>query len=295
MRVAVTGSQGQVVQSLIERARERGIEIVTLSRPAFDLTKPSTIFALVRTVAPEVIVNAAAYTAVDKAETDEPLAARINGAGAGAVAQAAARIGIPVLQISTDYVFDGRIDRPYREVDATSPLSAYGRSKLAGERLVCAANPRHVILRTSWVYSPFGANFLRTMLRLGETRDTISVIDDQIGCPTSAHEIADAVLDICAALQARPRRDDLFGVFHFAGAGAASWADFAEAIFAEAAHLGRRAVAVQRITTAQYPAAARRPANSRLDTRKLTDTYGVMPRAWRSPLPSIVERALANR
>lgn len=295
MRVAVTGSQGQVVQSLIERARERGIELVTLSRPAFDLARPSTIFARVRTVAPDVIVNAAAYTAVDKAETDEPLATCVNGGGAGAVAQAAARIGIPVLQLSTDYVFDGRVDRPYREVDATAPLGAYGRSKLAGERLVSAANPRHVILRTSWVYSPFSANFLRTMLQLGETRDTIPVIDDQIGCPTSAHDIADAILDICAALQARPRRDDLFGVFHFAGAGAASWADFAEAIFTEAARFGRGAVAVERITSAQYKAAARRPANSRLDTRKLTNTYGVVPRPWRSPLPSIVERALTNR
>ena len=295
MRVAVTGSQGQVVQSLIERAQERGIELVTLGRPAFDLARPSTIFARVRAVAPDVIVNAAAYTAVDKAETHEPLATCVNGAGAGTVAQAAARAGIPVLQLSTDYVFDGRVDRPYREVDAAVPLNAYGRSKLAGERLVSAANPRHVILRTSWVYSPFGTNFLRTMLRLGEARDAIPVIDDQVGCPTSAHDIADAVLDICAALQARPRRDDLFGIFHFAGAGAATWADFAEAIFTEAARRGRRPVRVERITSAQYPAAARRPVNSRLDTRKLTDIYGVVPRPWRAPLPSIIERALTNR
>lgn len=294
MRIAVTGSQGQIVRSLLERASENDAEIFPLARPHLDLAEPSTILPAVESVAPEIIVNAAAYTAVDKAEAEEPLAHRINGAGAGAVARAAERLGIPVIHFSTDYVFDGTCDRPYREDDSTAPINAYGRSKRAGEQEVMEATQHHVILRTSWVYSPFGANFVRTMLRLGETREHVSVVADQIGRPTSALDIADAILAVCRKLQGRPGDERLFGIFHMAGAGATNWADFAEAIFAEAALHARRPVTVTRIASGQYETAARRPANSRLDTQKLTEIYEITLPSWQSSLSPVIIRLIEN-
>jgi dTDP-4-dehydrorhamnose reductase len=294
MRVAVTGSQGQVVRALLERAPLQGIEIVTLGRPQFDLVEPSSLTAAIASLAPDIVVNAAAYTAVDKAEAEEVLATRINAAGAGAVALAAFGIGAPIIQLSTDYVFDGELDRPYLESDPTGPVNAYGRSKLLGEQAVRVANPRHAILRTSWIYGPFGANFVRTMLRLGETRDTIGVVADQIGAPTNALDIADAILDICHILKGQRDNEDLYGLFHLAGGGAASWADFAEAIFTEAAARGRKPVTVARIATTQYPTPARRPRNSQLDTQRLATTYGVSLPPWRKSLPQVIAKLLAN-
>ena len=188
---------------------------------------------------PDVVVNAAAYTAVDKAEAEEGVAIAVNGVGAGHVAEAASRIGAPLLHLSTDYVFDGALDRPYREDDPTGPTGAYGRSKLIGERLVAERCPDCVILRTAWVYSPFGANFLRTMLRLGETREEVRVVADQRGNPTSALDIASALLSIAAAVR-NDSSPTMRGIFHMTGSGEATWADFAEAIFHEAAARGRR-------------------------------------------------------
>ena len=185
MRIAVTGSKGQVATSLLERAGPK-LEVVALGRPAFDLTDRAAVLAGLEAARPDVIVNAAAYTAVDKAEAEEAEALRVNGEGAGHVAEAAERLGVPLLHLSTDYVFDGALDRPYREDDPTGPTGAYGRSKLAGEKAVAAACENSVILRTAWVYSPFGANFVRTMLRLNETRDEVGVVADQRGNPTSA-------------------------------------------------------------------------------------------------------------
>jgi dTDP-4-dehydrorhamnose reductase len=294
MRIAVTGSQGQVARSLSERAKERGMDVVALARPQFDLTEPETIGTSLTAAAPDVVVNAAAYTAVDKAESEEALAHMINCSGAAMVADAANRLAIPVIHLSTDYVFDGGLDRPFREDDPTGPLNAYGRSKLAGEEAVRAANARHVILRTSWVYSPFGANFVRTMLRLGETRAAVSVVADQIGQPTCALDIADAILDICDVLKTRPVNDHHFGLFHLAGSGATNWADFAKAIFAEAARHGRPGVSVAPIATSQYPTPARRPANSRLDTQKLANIYGIELPQWRSSLSLVIERLLQH-
>jgi dTDP-4-dehydrorhamnose reductase len=294
MRVAVTGSRGQIVRSLVERAAQRDAEIVTLARPSFDLVDPSTILRTVESVAPDMIVNAAAYTAVDKAESEEALADEINGVGAGSVARAAKRLGIPVIQVSTDYVFEGTLDWPYREDDLTGPINAYGRSKLAGEQAVKEATPHHVILRISWLYSPFGANFVRTMLRLAETRDKIGVVADQIGQPTCALDVADGVLTICDKLKDQPGEERLFGTFHMAAAGAASWADFAEAIFTETARRGRRRAAVARITTEQYPTPARRPSNSRLDAQKLAEIYGVALPPWRNSLPAVIVRLLES-
>jgi dTDP-4-dehydrorhamnose reductase len=292
MRIVVTGSQGQIAQSLLERAPPRGVEVLTLARPQFDLTEPASFIPAIASIAPHIVINAAAYTSVDKAEDEEATALRINSDGADAIAFAASRIGAPIIQLSTDYVFDGGSSRPYREDDATDPLGAYGRSKLLGEQAVKAANSKHVILRTSWVYSPFGANFVRTMLRLGETRKNISVVADQIGQPTSALDIADAILDICQRLNVQREDSNLYGVFHLAGADAASWADFAEAIFAMSANNGRHPAAVNRITTAGYPTPARRPANSRLDTLKLATVYRISLPSWRRSLPPVIERLL---
>ncbi|GGC53971.1 dTDP-4-dehydrorhamnose reductase [Chelatococcus reniformis] len=295
MRILVTGTEGQVVRSLTERAgRLTDVEVVAVGRPALDLARPEAVAAALDPVGADVIVNAAAYTAVDQAESEPELADTINGAGAGAVAAAAARRGLPVVQISTDYVFDGSRERAYGEEDATGPVSAYGRSKLAGERAVQAANANSVVLRTAWVYSPFGKNFAKTMLRLAGTRDEVAVVDDQIGAPTSALDIADAILAVAAQLVARPGDDGLRGVFHMSAAGRASWADFAEAIFAASRAAGGPTAQVKRITTAEFPTPARRPAYSRLDCGKLEVVHGVTLPDWRESVPSVVERLLAE-
>ena len=290
MRILVTGTQGQIVRALLERGRAEGVAIEALGRPDYDLLAPSRLVEAISASSADVVVNAAAYTAVDKAESEPEIAAAINGAAAGEIAWAAALRAAPVIQLSTDYVFDGALARPYREDDPLAPINVYGRSKLVGELAVAAANPRHVILRTAWVYSPFGANFVKTMLRLGETHGTVRVVADQWGSPTSAFDLADAILAIARRLTAAPAEASLRGVFHLVGSGEASWADFAEAIFAEARGFGRAPVAVARIATADYPTPARRPANSRLDTSKLRAVYGITPPDWRASLASCVER-----
>jgi dTDP-4-dehydrorhamnose reductase len=292
MRILVTGAHGQVVTAMRERAPE-GVEVVALGRPGLDLADPGSIEAAFEGETADVVVNAAAYTAVDKAESEEALATRINGEGAGLVARAARALGAPVIQLSTDYVFDGSLDRPYAEDDPTGPIGAYGRSKLAGEEAVAEGNPRHVILRTAWVYSPFGANFVKTMLRLGQTRREARVVADQRGSPTSALDIADAVIEIAAKMLLQPTPEK-YGVFHMTGAGEATWAEFAEAIFTQAHALGRAAVKVVPIATAEYPTPARRPANSRLDGARLKREYGVALPPWRDSLKAVVGRLIAS-
>jgi dTDP-4-dehydrorhamnose reductase len=290
MRVAVTGSKGQVATSLLERAGPK-LEVIAVGRPEFDLTDRTAVLAGLEAARPEVIVNAAAYTAVDKAEAEEALALRVNGEGAGHVAEAAARLGVPLLHLSTDYVFDGALDRPYREDDPTGPSGAYGRSKLAGEKLVSARCQHSVILRTAWVYSPFGANFVRTMLRLNETRDEVGVVSDQRGNPTSALDIADSLIAIAARVK-DDRSPGLRGIFHMTGSGEGTWADFAEVVFREAEARGRRSTRVKRIPTADYPTPARRPANSRLDNEKLARVYGFRLPDWRRSVEACCARLL---
>jgi len=279
-RMVVTGCEGQVVSSLIERtALDDRFEVVALGRPALDLARPETVGALLRDARPDVIVSAAAYTAVDQAETEEGVATIINGTAAGAIAAAADALGVPVIHLSTDYVFDGSKDAPYLETDPVAPIGAYGRSKLAGERAVAEATDNYAILRTAWVYSPFGKNFLKTMLRVAETRDSLNVVDDQVGNPTSALDIADAVIVVATNLQAS---DDagLRGVFHMTGTGEASWADFAEEIFALSNSKGGTTAVVSRIPSSSYPTPAKRPANSRLDCSKLAGVHGVRLPRW---------------
>ncbi|SCW76794.1 dTDP-4-dehydrorhamnose reductase [Rhizobium mongolense subsp. loessense] len=293
MRIAVTGKQGQAVQSLMRRGAEKGVEIIAVGRPELDLADPGSVAAAFSVVHPDVIVSAAAYTAVDRAESEPDLAFAVNAAGAAAVAEAAARIGVPVIHISTDYVFSGDKPSAYTEEDVTGPISVYGQSKLAGERAVATANPNHVILRTAWVYSPFGANFLKTMLRLSETRDRLSVVADQTGCPTSALDIADAILAIASRLVTDPA-PSLRGTFHLTGSGEASWADFAEEIFTELQKFGGKSIRVERIATADYPTPAKRPANSRLNGDKLASVYAIRLPDWKQSM-RIVMQVIFNK
>ena len=291
IRVAVTGREGQVVRALMERGPAAMADVVPLGRPALDLADPAGLLDAFRSEMPDVIVNAAAYTGVDKAESESEQAWAINAAGAKAVAEAAAALGVPVIQISTDYVFDGTLDRPYREEDLTAPLGIYGQSKRAGEEAVAAATLNHAILRTAWVYSPFGANFVKTMLRVAAGRDELTVVADQRGCPTSALDMADAILRVARNLVERPDAD-LRGTFHMSGTGETSWADFAKAIFAASAAAGGPSARVKPITTAEYPTPARRPANSRLDCAKLERVHGVALPAWQGAVERCVTRLI---
>ncbi|AZO63878.1 MULTISPECIES: dTDP-4-dehydrorhamnose reductase [unclassified Mesorhizobium] len=292
MRLVVTGREGQVVSSLVERARTHpDVEVVTLGRPELDLAKPETIERALVATRPDLVVSAAAYTAVDQAEDEPDLAFAVNGIGAGHVAAAAARIGAPVIHLSTDYVFDGSGEGAYVEEDEPAPRSVYGASKLAGEQAVAKANPRHLILRTAWVYSPFGRNFVKTMLRLAADRDELAVVADQWGNPTSALDIADAILHSAAMLQSN-KDFASFGVYHLAGTGETNWSGFARHILDTSQAFGGPYARVRDIATVDYPTKAQRPANSRLATTKFTSAFGWTAREWRESTKEVVRRLL---
>ncbi|MBF9234877.1 dTDP-4-dehydrorhamnose reductase [Microvirga alba] len=292
MRIIVIGKEGQVARALAERAPGHGATTVLLARPLLDLADPSGIEDILSETGGDVIVNAAAYTAVDQAEAEPELADAINGIGAGAVAGAAAAMNVPMIQLSTDYVFDGTATRPYREDDETHPLGVYGRSKLLGEEAVAAEMANYAILRTAWVYSPFGKNFVKTMLRLARERDELGVVADQVGAPTSAFDIADGVIAVARNLIARPEDKGLRGIFHMTGTGSANWAEFASEIFAQSAQLGGPSARVRPIKTSDYPTPARRPANSQLDCTKLARVHGIRLPPWRASLEPCVKRLL---
>ena len=291
MRIVVTGGpDGQVLESLQEVGSAHGHEIVALGRPELDLAgEARAIVDAVRTSRPDAIVSAAAYTAVDKAEADSDLAFAINGNGAGAVAAGACELGVPIVHISTDYVFDGEKLSPYVEEDPTGPTSVYGASKLAGEKPVLAPHDNSAVLRTAWVYSPFSANFIKTMLRLAGERDELGVVADQHGNPTSALDIASAVITVLENLGKSPD-PALRGTFHMTGSGEANWAEFAQAIFAASATHGGPTARVRAISTADYPTPAKRPANSRLDSSKLERIHGVRLPDWRKSTEAVVSR-----
>ena len=289
LRLAVTGSQGQLARALVERGPQANVEIIALGRPTLDLLKPAGVLAALETVRPDVVVGAAAYTAVDLAESHSDEADAINAVGAGAVACAAAKLGAPVVHLSTDYVFDGLLGRSYREDDPTGPVGAYGRSKLAGEQAVAAGNSDHTILRTAWIFSPFGKNFVRTMLQLAATREEIAVVADQRGAPTSAHDVADAVIKVARNLKA-DLAPGLRGVFHLTAQGDATWAEFAEAIFELSRRAGGPFARVKPVPTSAYPAPARRPPNSRLDNSKIAREHGIVLPYWREALAVCMAR-----
>lgn len=294
MRIIVTGQDGQVARSLIERAAlHPSIEVLALGRPQLDLARPETVFAAIAAAKPDLVISAAAYTAVDQAEDEPELARAINADGAAAVAQAAAKSDALVIHLSTDYVFSGEGDKPYKEIDATGPRSVYGQTKLDGELAVAGANPRHLILRTAWVYSPFGKNFVKTMLRLAETRDTLSVVADQWGNPTSAIDIADAVLHLADRLRTDPAFAD-FGVYHLVGTGSTNWSFFAREIFKISKEQLGPSADVKDILTSDYPTKAARPLNSRLSTDRFFDIFGWRAPAWQQSLVPVINRILAD-
>lgn len=296
MRIVVTGGpEGQVLRSLAERGAAAGHDIVPLGRPQLDLVgDEQAIIRAVKQAGPEVIVSAAAYTAVDKAESEQDLAFAINMRGAGAVAQAADRLGVPIVHLSTDYVFDGSKIAPYTEDDVPRPKSVYGASKLAGEKAVLEASQSAVVLRTAWVYSPFDTNFVKTMFRLAADREEVGVVADQLGNPTSALEISDGILAVAANLVSS-QSGELRGVFHMTADGEATWADFAERIFAVSGRSGGPTARVRPIATAEYPTPAARPANSCLDSSKLARIHGVRLLDWRCSIDEVVRRLVAER
>jgi dTDP-4-dehydrorhamnose reductase len=290
----VTGSSGQLVRALAEAGPRHGIAIVRLGRPELDLTRVDSIESAIVRASPQLVINAAAYTAVDRAESEPELADAVNATGAEAVARACSRSDIPIIQISTDYVFDGNSALPYSETDAVAPQSAYGVSKLEGEKRVAAACRKHIILRTAWVYSAWGQNFVKTMLRLAGSRSSIGVVDDQIGSPTYAAHLADASLAIASRLPRATRSRDPWGIYHAAGAGEATWCAFAREIFRCSAELGGPVADVEPIATRDYPTPARRPANSRLSGDRLEAVFDVRLPDWRVGTRECVTRLLAG-
>jgi dTDP-4-dehydrorhamnose reductase len=274
----------------MERAPTQATEVVALGRPEIDLAGDAdAVVSAIADARPDVLVSAAAYTLVDKAETEPDAVYAVNERGARAVARAAAKLSVPLIHLSTDYVFDGSKNSPYDEVDVTAPAGVYGASKLAGERAIVAEHDDCAILRTAWIYSPFGNNFVKTMLRLAADRGEVRVVADQRGNPTSALDIADGILKIGDNLR-RGGDPAQRGVFHMTASGEASWAEFAEAVFAASRDLGGPSAGVRHISTADYPTAAKRPHNSRLDSSKLERAHGVRLPEWWSSLPAVVSR-----
>ena len=285
--VVVFGANGQVGWELARRTGTRGWRTVALTREDADITNRAEIDAALAHYRPSLIANAAAYTAVDKAESEPEVAFLVNRDGAANVAAAAASVGAPVIHLSTDYVFDGNKDGAWTEDDPIAPLSVYGASKAAGEAAVRDSCPRHIILRTAWIYGAHGHNFVKTMLRLAGERDELRVVADQLGCPTAAGDIADAILAVGDAV-VHDGGQAPWGTYHFCGSGRTTWFGLAEAIVdARANEIGRRP-AVHPITTADYPLPAHRPANSVLDCTRLSARFGITAPDWRTSLASVL-------
>lgn len=292
IKIAVIGSRGQLARSLLEAADTRGINTVALGRPVLNLADRVSVNRTIDASSVDIVVNAAAYTAVDQAEGDASAAFAINAAGAEYVAEACARLALPLIHISTDYVFDGMKPTPYLESDPTGPTTVYGRSKCAGEQGVTRTCPHHIILRTAWLHSPFGHNFVKTMLRLASERERISVVDDQFGSPTYAPHLADVILTLTDRL-APGDANAQWGIYHAGGDGQASWYELAEATFEASRALGGPSATVIGIPSSQYAAAAKRPMNSRLDGGKLERSFDLRLPHWRTGVACGVARLIS--
>jgi dTDP-4-dehydrorhamnose reductase len=294
MRLLIAGWQGQVARALVELAPAAAdVEAFAVGRPGLDLCEAATITRAMTDFRPDVIINAAAYTAVDKAETEASAAFALNRDGARMLAEAGARRGAAVIHVSTDYVFDGLKPEPYCEDDATAPLNVYGRSKLEGEAAVRAANPRHVIVRTAWLYSRSGTNFVRTILRLAGEQPSLRVVDDQVGSPTYAPHLASALLDIARQVSKAQDRD-LWGTYHVAGTGQVTWCGLAREVLRVSSALGGPSTEVVPITAAEYPTVAPRPMNSRLECSKAAGAFGIALPGWQDGVSECVARLLGN-
>ena len=289
MKILVFGASGQIGREVCRAAWPPRYAILPLDRKAVDITKSAAVSAMLARETPDLVINLAAYTAVDRAESEPGVAWAANCAGAAHIAGACDESATPLVHLSTDYVFDGRKTGPYREEDAVGPLGVYGRSKEAGERAVRAAVARHMILRTAWVFGAYGANFVKTMLRLAAERPVLRVVADQRGCPTAAADIAAALMVIAAHIE---RGKAKWGTYHFVGAGATSWHSFAQAIFDQAAPQLAACPQVEPITTEQYPTPARRPMNSVLDCRKIEEVFGISSPPWRTALATVIRELL---
>lgn len=288
MKILVTGGNGQVGHCLKEQLSNLGWQYTVLTRTELDISDANMVNAVVEKLQPDVIINAAAYTAVDKAEQDIDTAYAINRDGPAHLACAALHIGAAILHISTDYVFAGDKVGTYSENDSTDPKGVYGESKLAGEKAVIDANPKHIILRTAWVFGEHGNNFVKTMIRLGRTRDSLGIVADQEGGPTYAGDIANALITI--AKHYDQNKTAPWGIYHFSGLPHTSWHGFAQQIFAEVQRTNiytKSIPLLSAIATSDYPTPAKRPSNSKLNSNKLLQTFGITPSDWQSALKNI--------
>lgn len=295
MRLLVTGSHGQVARAFLEAApASPGITACAIGRPALDICSTPTIERAIADIQPDVIINTAAYTAVDDAEAEPARAHALNCEGARLMSEAAHRRGVPIIHLSTDYVFDGSKSSAYLETDATAPASVYGRTKLDGERAVAAANPKHIILRTAWVYSPFGKNFVKTILNNAAKGNPLRVVNDQVGSPTYAPHLVEAILAIAEQITGpagkTSARDEMWGVYHAAGQGTASWFDVAREILARSKDAGGPQTALSAIGTDGYPTRAARPKNSILDCSKMKHVFGAELPPWQTGVALCVKR-----
>jgi dTDP-4-dehydrorhamnose reductase len=295
VRLFVIGTEGQVARSLCELANTApNLEIGCSGRPNVDLLRPDLIEQALSSFAPDLVINPAAYTAVDRAEAEPEIVFATNRDGAGNVAATAARIGVPIIHLSTDYVFDGKKKSgPYLETDPVAPLGIYGMSKLEGELSVAAANERHIILRTSWIYAPFGNNFVKTMLRLSKERKKLTVVDDQIGCPTFAPDLAFAIVEIARKMLSSNSDKKLTGITHICGADEVSWYEFARKIMQLSKKISGHSIEVEAIPTEAYPTPALRPKNSRLCCDRLASTFNIRMPLLESSLEKCMQRLLS--
>lgn len=293
MRVLVIGANGQLGWELCKRGEKQGFDIVSLDLPEFDITHRFAVKKGVSQAGVALVINAAAYTAVDQAESERELVFAVNRDGPAYLASYCAEVGIPLIHISTDYVFDGNKKGRYSETDTISPLGIYGKSKAAGEREVRDHLQEHIILRTAWLYGAHGHNFVKTMLRLGREKESLRVVADQYGCPTYAADLAEAVLEIAA--QIGEGNDIIWGTYHYCGKGVTTWHGFAERIFELAReHYSLKVKKVVPITTAEYPTPAKRPVNSVLDCSLITITFGINPLLWHESLARMVKKTLSG-
>lgn len=293
MKILVTGANGQVGRELTSCGTKTGFEILARHRAAFDITDPSSVEKEVSQPGVFLVVNAAAYTAVDQAELETELAFSVNRDGPAYLASACAEVGIPLIHISTDFVFDGEKKGPYRETDQVSPLNVYGKSKAAGEIAVRERLQEHIILRTAWVYGVHGNNFVKTMLRLGRESETVRVVADQYGCPTHTADLAEAILTIAARLLEVRQID--WGTYHYCGRGVTNWHGLAEAIFNLARkYIQLKVKQIEPITTAEYPTPAKRPANSVMDCSLFKRSFGIAPKPWSESLARMVQQVFSN-
>ena len=291
--ILVTGGSGQVGGALVRAGAPDGFRFIAPARAEFDLADPASIAVFFASRPWAAVINAGAYTAVDRAQTDIETAWRVNALAPACLAKATAEAGVPMIHVSTDYVFPGDLDRPYGEDDPIGPLGVYGASKEGGEQAVRTGNPLHAIVRTSWVVSAHGANFVKTMLRLGADREVLRVVADQHGAPTAAADLAGVLTLIAQRMIADPGGP--VGTFHFANAGATTWAGFAAEIFRLSAARGGPSARVESIATKDYPTPARRPANSRLDLQRIRTLHGVAPRPWEQAIADIIDELIPPR